>query len=143
MTAEGSSCKTCGNKLSPFEEMNVNHALQGQCVNCYTSPKETMRRQAGHDMSMSPFTSVQRIHQHLTGPMHEFTDEMVDRLIGGVVRPHGGDPYDQLTQTVWRNMHSVLHSEAIPRHARTGQEHPELSTATGEDPLEVFHDRRS
>jgi hypothetical protein len=129
------NCKECGTKLDPMERHNA-PALEGNCVGCATSPKMQQRRQQTDDMKMSPFTSVQRIHQHLVGA-HGMSPSQADSMVGKVSQ--GFDIHHSTNQHVWRSLHDSLHAMG------SGNLHDPASTHTGneDDPFGgVFNDRR-
>jgi hypothetical protein len=130
------NCKTCGNKLDSFEQMNAKAALQGQCVNCFTSPKEEYRRQTVNDMSMSPFTSVQKIHEHLKG-VHGLSDHAIESGMSKVT--HGQNMFASTANHAWRSFHSIHHEMG-----GSGTYHDPAATHHDDnDPMNVFHDRRA
>jgi hypothetical protein len=134
----GTPCKDCGNRLDAFERMNYHHALQGNCVGCYISPKQTDMRQRESDLTMSPFTSIQRIQGHLTHA-HQIPEGDMNEAISKLPGMTGTDIHEATAQHAWRGFHDAMHQSGHAPFAH----HPS-STQLGPDEFEnLFNDRRS
>jgi hypothetical protein len=131
----GHQCKSCGSALDNFEVRNK-PALGGNCVNCKVSPKQQDQDRQVNDMSMSPFTSIQRIQRHLTAA-HGMGEGDVNEAITRMSHSHGiEDIHHSTNQHTWRGLHSAAHEAE-------GVDHDPASTHTSDDPFDIFNDRRS